>query len=289
MIRRKTLAVIVMLTILFPWLAMSVGQNLGNVKTSSSGMPQVFGSPPSEESPTVAPVPGSISPGAYTFWQVLIVAIVGSIAVIAYFNRKKTFGYEGSILFELLGMALALGIFYVEIALAKEILVASNSPPSGSFVLSVQTAEYIAIASVLAATAVGLIFLSRGRDTVVEPLQGAIASNRDREKFVTVLKSAARSLRGGGDYRMTIIECYRALCEALENHGVANGPAMTAREFERASLALLSIKSERLHKITLLFEKARYSAEEITEQEVQESRTEFESLESEIEGGLAHL
>ena len=101
---------------------------------------------------------------------------------------------------------------------------------------------------------------------------------------VTVLDRAIHSLRSGTDPRSVVISCYRALCETLQERGVSGSPSTTAREFEVASENALQIHHGTLHRLTALFEKARYSAEEVSRGEAVEAESVLSELKSQMLG-----
>jgi|BEDMetMinimDraft_2_1075160.scaffolds.fasta_scaffold00026_30 hypothetical protein len=64
-----------------------------------------------------------------------------------------------------------------------------------------------------------------------------------------------------------ILKCYKSFCEFIENKGINNPKHYTAREFEIYIQKLLGYNSNYLHDLTIMFEKARYSLENIEERD----------------------
>jgi hypothetical protein len=90
---------------------------------------------------------------------------------------------------------------------------------------------------------------------------------KQRNKVADILEKAATELRQGGEYRQTVLECYRQICEILEARSKIDGTPLTAREFETSVSSALKINSPYLSQITDVFELARYSNHEITREE----------------------
>lgn len=60
-----------------------------------------------------------------------------------------------------------------------------------------------------------------------------------------------------------ILHCYKSFCEFVESKGVSNPSYLTAREFEFHLKNLIGYESKYLHSLTNLFERAKYSIEEM--------------------------
>ena len=74
-------------------------------------------------------------------------------------------------------------------------------------------------------------------------------------------------LKNEKDFRKTVIDCYKQMCDWLNNNGVKRSSYQTPREFAMASKAHLKISEENLYALTQIFEKARYSTHEISNDE----------------------
>ncbi len=90
---------------------------------------------------------------------------------------------------------------------------------------------------------------------------------KQRNEVANILDQTVSDLRRGGEYRQTVLECYRKICEILESRSKIDGSLLTAREFEAAVSTRLKLNSPYLTQITSIFEDARYSVHEISEQE----------------------
>lgn len=90
---------------------------------------------------------------------------------------------------------------------------------------------------------------------------------KQRESVADILDSAIDGLRQGGEYRKTVLQCYRKICEILEQKSKISGELLTAREFESAVSVKLKMYSPYLSQMTDIFEVARYSDREVTKAE----------------------
>ena len=119
---------------------------------------------------------------------------------------------------------------------------------------------YVSLALILCA-AVLVFFWKWQRPGMTLPAVPQSAPRR--AEAAAVIDEAIYSLRTGSDPRGVILACYRSLCELLRSRGVEGSPSMTAREFESAGRSLLPVSHEAIHRLTSLFERARYSDEDI--------------------------
>lgn len=89
-----------------------------------------------------------------------------------------------------------------------------------------------------------------------------------------------------GSYRFLIIDCYRQVLEFFARWGLPQSPNITTREFEKQITELIGFPSAPLQELTIMFEKAKYSDEELSSQDVaqaKESLRKMSSLEKELE------
>ncbi len=103
------------------------------------------------------------------------------------------------------------------------------------------------------------------------------------EELKQIFERAGRALSGETGYRSSIIECYRQVLEYFERKGMPQRANLTPREFEEELAKTLGVRSPRLHYMTELFEKARYSNEELMPEEVSRARTSIEKISSDFD------
>lgn len=119
--------------------------------------------------------------------------------------------------------------------------------------LSQNTYIVLAIAiAVIAVVLVGIIMLFKKRKIEQKPSIEEIATQ-------TISR-----LRTESDHRSTVINCYKQMCDWLEQKGVKKGSYQTAREFALATRDYIKMSPESLYSLTQIFEKARYSPHDIT-------------------------
>lgn len=143
---------------------------------------------------------------------------------------------------------------------------------------------YVALAAVTASSlaAVSVFRSSRrgGWDGPALPADG----ESDGRKVSGIIAKALRELRAGSDYRATILDCYRAMCAVLSRNTDTDGSKLTAREFESLVTRRLGVNEQNLHAATLLFEKARYSSDPVSDAEANKAESCLKNLMEEARG-----
>ena len=104
-----------------------------------------------------------------------------------------------------------------------------------------------------------------------------------RRETLQVVQRAARELKVTGDYRGTILNCYREMCRVLSLHGFRSELYETAGEFSRTVSQKLGLGGESVRGLTLLFEEARYSDHWIDDDKRAEALNQLESLERSLD------
>ncbi len=89
------------------------------------------------------------------------------------------------------------------------------------------------------------------------------------------------------EYHEIILECYKKMCKILERVGITVSPADTAREFAETISTKLKIGQEAISGLTFLFEEARYSNHEISEDKRVAALTYLTSLRQNLSAKLA--
>jgi hypothetical protein len=103
-----------------------------------------------------------------------------------------------------------------------------------------------------------------------------------RAEIVDALDTALSQLERGGDYRDTILECYRKISQIIETKGAFDGSPFTPREFKKIASERLQLQSYYLSEVTDLFELARYSRHGISEDEAKSAIACFTNLKAEL-------
>ena len=111
---------------------------------------------------------------------------------------------------------------------------------------------YVVAALVIAAGIGGYMYLKRKDDHIKE--------------LSDIFSYTAELLAAGDEMREAIYLCYENLCQVLMKHGFLRRDFETVREFEMGIRKALPIKETSLMNLDQVFEEARYSAHEMTEQ-----------------------
>jgi hypothetical protein len=149
--------------------------------------------------------------------------------------------------------------------------------------------QYAEIATIIAGSGVGIFILLRRSDTLQmrKPNRAIRAESLPIEERAKELKGildeAISSLDLGRDYRSTIINCYKGVVSLLERSGMPQQTSLTPREFEEEIASRIGLsRSKYLHEITKLFERARYSNEELSSKEAASAQFYFTKMSSEL-------
>ena len=268
------------IVVAFPWLAVSIAANLQLLPSVTSVAPSLSCSPncPTSSQLVLQQTAGNAMVLLFTLAIVLSLFVVSGI--IAWQRKVQT----SKSVWSLLSVLLLFALVYALSGLLNVIRLISL-PSLSAFDPLVYWLSYVPLALILIAGALGVKWIAQRPDLTTS---NAIQATPPEEKMaaVSVIDRAIHSLHSGTDPRSVVIGCYRALCETLQEKGVSGTPSTTAREFEVASENVLPIRHETLHRLTALFEKARYSAEEVGTRDAAEAESVLTELKSEVLGGV---
>lgn len=138
------------------------------------------------------------------------------------------------------------------------------------------------VATILLGSAVALILLTfyylstmRRRNRIREI---------EKEEVSEIVRRTMEELWTGNDPRSSIIRCYGDMCSLLEKRpAIDDSPALTPREFLEEAEERIPVSKEGLEELTFLFEEARYSPHELSEEMVERAKTALESIQKELE------
>lgn len=116
----------------------------------------------------------------------------------------------------------------------------------------------------------------------IKPLSDIDLLIEERKKVAAILDETIRRLSLGSNYRDTVLKCYKLIAETLEAKSSLDSKALTAAEFREIVSRKLKFDSAHLSKVTSLFELARYSKNEITEENASEAIECLTSLSAEL-------
>jgi len=262
----------------FPWLAVSIASNLQSLPSGASG-PASLSCPPDCPAPSQAAVQQT---GGNALVFMFTIAVVLSLFVVSGIIAWRRNVQTSRSVRSLMSVLLLFGVVYA-LSGVVNIVRTISLPDLGFFSQVAYWASYLPLALILVVGALGARWLTQ-RPGLTTSGTIQTAPPEGRIAVVSMLDRAIHSLRSGTDPRSVVISCYRALCETLQERGVSGSPSTTAREFEAASENVLPIRHETLHRLTALFEKARYSAEEVGLGEADEAESVLSELKSQMLG-----
>jgi hypothetical protein len=140
----------------------------------------------------------------------------------------------------------------------------------------------LAVSLILACSTSGLLLFFRTHESSQVYLDTTRMSE-EAQQVTSALDRTIYALKTGSEYRSAVVDCYRTLCEILESRGVSNDSTLTARELEALAISRLGGSTEYLREATLLFEKARYSEDFVSEDEAKRSIVCLEKLRDWVE------
>jgi Domain of unknown function (DUF4129) len=134
--------------------------------------------------------------------------------------------------------------------------------------LPTATIIYYGILITLAIAAVSFSLIFGG---VRLAYQARSSSSNDSEAEVKqqtaeLVQQTITSLKSTKKYHETILQCYKKMCEILAKAGLETASEETAREFAQSISIKLRVGDGAVRGLTFLFEEARYSNHEISEE-----------------------
>ena len=144
------------------------------------------------------------------------------------------------------------------------------------------TLHYFALVAIIIGSVIGLFSFLRVQKPSIQTIAPFSKANEQIKEFRKIIDKAVYSLDQGMDYRSTIIQCYKAVLSLLERSGIPPRDSLTPREFEAEVGERIRISSEYLHAVTSLFERARYSKEELSSNEAARAQYYLEKLSLEL-------
>ena len=288
---------LVALLLAFPWLTVTLIANMSIVPkvspTATSGPPVTTGG---SGSSTLVVEPSLIqgSPSLSTLAIVGgVLSLVGALIIWRYWRQRRDRKEDYFWVVEKqqespLGSLILLGLLAVSFY-GLFLLVRANptfSIPEGRPVAIPDILPYLAVAAVVASSAIGLgLFLSlRGVPGHRPKAASSLPEEEiDQERFVEVINQTARALGHGSDFRATIVSCYREICQILGREGKTDSSRLTAREFEALVASKVRVDEGNLHEATLLFEKARYSVDPIYDEDAKRAEVCLQKLVTDVQ------
>ena len=280
--RSLEFAILAFAVIVLPWLIVSVAANIQTVSAPVAINQNVtcFACPNATSSANFPFQAGQTNPEPFQLALVSIAAICVALSYLAW-RRGVRYGRADN-LWNIPAMLLMIGMLYLFLSVGKWF--GSRLQIGTGTVESPFPLWYLSLSLVVIAGGTSLIWALR-RSGVIH-VKPAPTSGSSESSLTRVLQGAISSLRTGNDPRSAIVRCYGSMVELLQRLGVSDSPSMTAREFEAACQRAFSVRRDPIHRLTVLFERARYSDEDIGAQQVSEAEGVLTELRDSVGGGL---
>jgi hypothetical protein len=263
-----------------PWLAATVAANLQAFPPPVPSSINIHCVGGCSTLPTGYPLVGQGGSVSFQLALVALALMFVSVSLLAW-RRGVRSGYDS--LWTLPALLLFVGLSYALLTVIPS-LERFSLPRLG---IDSYAVSYLLLSLIVIAGGMGLIwFLSRSVTTRTLPAPLMSGEVGEKAAVATVIQRAINSLRVGSDPRSTIIKCYKSMEEILQGGGVVASPSLTAREFETASRDIFLVEYGPIHRLTALFERARYSEEEIDLHEASEAKAVLSELGEEVNRAL---
>ncbi len=102
------------------------------------------------------------------------------------------------------------------------------------------------------------------------------------QEVADTLQRTIDALAGGSDTRATVIRCYTDMCKTMAKYGVVEEEHLTPREFEKLARDSLPVPDELIHDLVMVFEEARYSDHDMTDDDSTRALSALEGMKSKL-------
>ncbi|GEM_PF-2330984 len=264
---------------------------------------------PEERAPTINPdeAPSTYNPmwGSnygdlmkYAWYAILGTLILISVASTGYAAYKRNFQLLKQMGVMILAGILVVGLFY-------GVMHYGSSGPSGLHLIGGKTNDtgtenpnatvglqeggeqsiliygisFLMLGSAVALMLLAFYYLSTMR-------KRSRFGNVDAEEVSEIIERTMKELWTGTDPKSSIIRCYGDMCSLLEKKGpgLRDSPSLTPREFLEEAEGRIPVSMDKLEELTFLFEEARYSPHELSEEMVKRARAALEGMQAELGG-----
>ena len=102
------------------------------------------------------------------------------------------------------------------------------------------------------------------------------------KEVAETLQRTIDALADGSDTRATVIRCYTDMCKVMAKHGVMEEEHLTPREFEKLAREKLPVPDKQIHDLVIIFEEARYSDHQLTQEDSRRASAALEAVRQEL-------
>ncbi len=281
--KKRLITMLLLMVIVF-----SIGNLIFNVERLDMGDEIILDNPEAEGGGSYIASSSTMAETVrYMMIGFMAIGIIITIGGIVYGTATKDKEFMKSIMYPLIGGGLAIllivGTFaYLEIEkseytqneLLEEGYTSSNSTGgSGNYTepsnvkpdgMDMAVSVMLAIGAV-AGIAIAIFAISQITQLRTESLSGIDMEAMTEEVGQTIQK-AMDDMTSGTDVRSSIMRCYSDMCKLASKHGISDEEHLTPREFESMVGSRLPIEDEKLHDLILIFEEARYSDHDLSEE-----------------------
>ena len=102
------------------------------------------------------------------------------------------------------------------------------------------------------------------------------------QEVADTIQRTIDALADGSDTRATVIRCYTDMCKTMAKYGVVEEEHLTPREFEELAKDSLPVPDELIHDLVVIFEEARYSDHDMTDEDSTRALSALEGMKGKL-------
>ena len=102
------------------------------------------------------------------------------------------------------------------------------------------------------------------------------------QEVADTIQRTIDALADGSDTRATVIRCYTDMCKVMAKYGVVEEEHLTPREFEKLAKDSLPVPDELIHDLVVIFEEARYSDHDMTDEDSKRALSALEGMKGKL-------
>lgn len=183
-------------------------------------------------------------------------------------------------------VAAYVGLVLLGLYLASRITLPILANPSMAITYA-QIAQLMVVGISCSVVALSLYVFYRTRNRISE--DGSKSAN-PTDELLAIIQNAANKLdQENVSYREIIIDCYKQVLILFESLGIPQRSNLTPREFEDEITRIVGGSFPELRELTLLFERAKYSNEELSKYDVVHARDNLSRMGLELQRQLNEL
>ena len=226
----------------------------------------------------------------------ILTCIIGAVSFTKSKDKKKWRGLFFQMIGSLaiIGIILGFAVFYEDIEYTLQSIGSTDIDVGGTGNASANltaVADGPDTAKIISTFAIfgfffafgGIIFISLAKFLRIKSTKLDYSDlNLQTQEVAETIQRTIDALAGGSDTRATVIRCYTDMCKVMAKYGVVEEEHLTPREFENIAKEALPVPNELIHDLVMIFEEARYSDHDLTEDASQRALSALEGMKEKL-------